>query len=1084
MVINHRRFVSGQRGVKRQQEKTIAKFLLIALKNPDNKFRRYKYLHPSFKFIMLMKKLLVMAGLFFSAQAFSQNAAFLTQPSLAPDGNTIYFCFESDIWKVPAGGGPASRVTAMPGFEQNPRVSPDGKWLAFNNNQYGNNDIYVMSFNGGTIQQLTYNSANDIMNSWSWDNQQIYFSSNRYNRSAGYKVGINGGTPQRVFNEYFFSYDHLLVEHPVTHEIFFNNTWESDNQQYRKRYTGPFNPDIQSYNTSTGEYKQYTQYEGKDFYASIDKQGNLYFLSDEGTGEYNLFSLKNGTKTALTKFNTSLKSPQVNAQGGKVVFEKDYQLWLYDVAAGKAAAVAIEMPVNKVLGRMQDFDVKGRISNFDISPDGKKLAFISRGEIFVSDIEGKYVMQVKKGNEERVTEIMWLSDNKTLLYTQTVKGYLNLFTVSADGRRQSPKNIISAKEDCRSITYNKKRTQAVYFKGKKELCLLDLKTFENKTLVKDEFWGLYAVNPYFSPDDKWIVYCAYRNFEHDIFVYQLKTGQQTNLTQTGVTETEPFWSPDGKYIYFSHNRTKPNYPTGLDGGHIFRMPLEKWDEPYKLDKYQALFDTTKKKDSVVVAISATANFMQRIEQVSPSFGSQNGAYVLKKADKTTVLYNSDHAEGKAALWKTVMEPFMPEKTEKVCDGSTGNIIETTDGKLYALNAGNIVKLDIDNKKSDPLNISYTFRRNLQGEFAQIFDEAWAQVEINFYDENFHGINWQAMYDRYSKFVPLVNNRTDLTILLNDLLGELNSSHTGFNSFGDDIKPPFTSTTMETGIVWDDSDPLKVKRIIRRSPADKKEMDILAGDELVAVNNVAVNKNTDRSFYFTQPSADKEMVLRFKRGDKETEVKIHPQAGAGSLLYDEWIDGRQQYVNDQSKNRIAYHHMKNMGSSELEAFLVDMTQDFYQKDALILDLRYNTGGNVHDEVLRFLSQRSYLQWKYREGKLTPQSNFSPSDKPIVLLINEQSLSDAEMTATGFKALKLGKIIGNETYHWIIFTSGAGLVDGSFVRLPSWGCYTMDGKDIEKVGVQPDIKVLNTWKDKMTDKDPQLDAAISEIMKQLK
>ena len=177
-------------------------------------------------------------------------------------------------------------------------------------------------------------------------------------------------------------------------------------------------------------------------------------------------------------------------------------------------------------------------------------------------------------------------------------------------------------------------------------------------------------------------------------------------------------------------------------------------------------------------------------------------------------------------------------------------------------------------------------------------------------------------------------------------------------------------------------------------------------------------------------------------------------------------------------------MKNMGQVEYEHFVIEMTKQLANRDGLILDLRYNTGGNVHDQVLNFLSQRSYLQWKYRQGKLTRQPNFSPSDKPIVLLINEQSLSDAEMTSQGFKALKLGKIIGNETYHWIIFTSGAGLVDGSFVRLPSWGCYTLEGKDLEFNGVSPDIRVVNTFEDKISGKDPQLDKAIEEIMAQLK
>jgi C-terminal processing protease CtpA/Prc len=214
------------------------------------------------------------------------------------------------------------------------------------------------------------------------------------------------------------------------------------------------------------------------------------------------------------------------------------------------------------------------------------------------------------------------------------------------------------------------------------------------------------------------------------------------------------------------------------------------------------------------------------------------------------------------------------------------------------------------------------------------------------------------------------------------------------------------------------------------------------------------------------------------------VELHPQSFLGDDLYDAWIDDNRRRVTEKSKGRIAYTCMKNMGTQELEHFIVDMTQELNGKDGLILDLRYNTGGNVHDEVLKFLSQRSYLQWKYRGGQLTTQGNFTPADKPIVLLINEQSLSDAEMTSAGFKALKLGKIIGNETYHWIIFTSGAGLVDGSFVRLPSWGCYTLDGKDIEATGVTPDIKVINTFEDKINGRDPQVDTAVEEVLSEIK
>lgn len=320
-------------------------------------------------------------------------------------------------------------------------------------------------------------------------------------------------------------------------------------------------------------------------------------------------------------------------------------------------------------------------------------------------------------------------------------------------------------------------------------------------------------------------------------------------------------------------------------------------------------------------------------------------------------------------------------------------------------------------------------------------------------------------------------------MLNDMLGELNSSHQGFNSFGDDENIPLSNRTMETGIVFEENDPYKVKYVLKRSAADKKGMDIRPGDVLTHVNGDNVNTSLDRSYYFSKPSLDQELKLRFTRNGQSYDVKIHPQASVFNNFYDEWIDNNQQRVDEKGKKKIAYGHMKDMGQGELEQFIIDMTQELNTKDALILDLRYNRGGNVHDEVLRFLAQRSYLQWKYREGKLTPQSNFSPSDKPIILLTNEQSLSDAEMTAQGFKALGLGSIIGNGTYRWIIFTSGVTLVDGSSVRMPAWGCYSLDGKDLELSGVEPDILVINSFDDKLTGKDPQLDRAIDELMKKI-
>jgi len=1050
----------------------------------------------------MTKFLCGLLSLGFATAAFSQSseAYFLSQPSLTPDGQTVVFSFEGDIWKANLTDKQAYRLTAMQGYETGAKVSPDGKWIAFTGRQYGNPDIYVMPISGGDIRQVTYHSAADEMSSWGWDSKTIYFTSGRMGQISGFKVPYTGGTPQRVFGNYFFQYDHNLVEHPTTGEIYFNDTWESASQSHRKRYKGAFNPDVQSYNPKTKKFTKYTDWEGKDFALTVDKNGVGYFISDEVNGEYNLYSIAKGKKTALTSFPTSIKAPSVSANGAKVVFEKDYQLWLYDVASKKAEKLNLALFRNNVLSKEKDFDVKNNITYFDVSPDGKKMAFTSRGEIFVSDFDGKFIQQIAKGSAERALEIKWLNDNRTLLYNQTKDGFQNWYTIAANGSTP-PKQITADKKHNRNIVFNKKRSMAVYLSGRDEVKLLDLKTMQPKVLAKDEIWGFQNSDPGFSPKDDYVLFTARRNFEQDIFIHDLKKNKTVNLTNTSITESDPVWSADGKYIYFTSSRLKPSYPMGMQSPKIYRVALEKLDDPFRIDKFNELFkedkkDTASAKKDTAAKLAPQVdnstlemdldNVMERIELISPPFGDQYLQTLYTKGDKTTALYWSNHGEGRFAMWKTVLEPFETIKTEKIAgtdNANLGNIVEVND-KLFVLLNGTVHKLNLDANRVDPIATSYAFRRALQEEFAQIFEEMWADVNENFYDEKFHGIDWMKMKEKYGRYVPYLNTRADLRTMMNDMLGELNSSHQGFNTFGSEEAIALQNTTMETGIMFEDESPYKVKYVVKRSAADRKGVDVRAGDVLVKINDRAVDPAIDRAYYFTRPSLDKEIKLTFARAGQTYDVKLHPQSSLLNNLYDEWIDNNQKRVDEKTNKRIAYACMKNMGTGELESFLVDMTKELVNRDGLILDLRYNTGGNVHDEVLKFLSQRSYLQWKYREGQMTPQSNFAPSDKPIVLLTNEQSLSDAEMTAQGFKALKLGKIVGNETYRWIIFTSGMGLVDGSSVRMPSWGCYSLEGQDLEKSGVKPDILVINSFEDKINGRDPQLDRAIEEVTKEWK
>ncbi len=1026
-----------------------------------------------------------------------QKLAYFTSfPCISPDGNQVVFTYEGDLWKVSIDGGLATRLTAMLGEETRAKFSPDGNWIAFTGSQYGNQDIFVLPADGGEVRQLTFHEAFDHVDNWSWDSKEIYFTSSRENRNSAYTIPATGGTPKRLFHNFFHTVHNIAV-HPDG-DIFFSETSESKSQAYRKGYKGSYNPEIQSYNPKTKAFLKYTKYEGKDMWPTIDRQGKVYFVSDEKNGQYNLSTLNRNKAVHLTEFKTSIKHPVVSADGRFVVFEKDFQVFKYDVQSKKTIKIPIIAFINATSEKEKDFSVQNNISYFDVSADGKKLAFVSRGELFVSDIKGKFIQKLKTNPLARVTEVKWKSDNKSLVFAQTnAQGYTNLFSIRADTMHQE-KQLTNEAQNNRELSINKAKTKMVYLSGRNDLKIIDLEGDSVATLVKEELWGFQNSTPSFSPNDEYILFTARRNFEEDIFIYHLENKKLINLTKTGITESSPFWSPDGKYIYFTSNRLKPAYPFGLSEARVYRIPLEKFSNEFRSNKYDSLFiEKAKipktKTDSLNTKPKAEGytidfnNILNRVELVSPNFGTQGKSFVMQKDEKSIAIYPSNHSENEFNLWMTTYEPFERTKTEKIEGArSFGAFIVQAADKYFTLIGGNIHTLNPDAKKVEKINIDYTFRRHLKAEFDQMFTETWANVQENFYNETFHGLNWNQVGEHYKQFLPFVNTRSELRVLITEMLGDLNSSHTGFTSFGEEENTFYKTNTLGTGIVWNHDDPFKVKRVITYSPSDKKGLDLKGGDVLKAVNGEPVQTHQNRESYFTKPSLDQELELTFRRGDSTFMINIQPVSfnTINTLRYDEWIDQNQIIVDQKSNKRIAYAHMKDMGTGELNKFLIDMTTEIYDRDALILDIRYNNGGNVHDNVLQFLSQKPYLKWKYREGALTVQPNFTPAGKPIILLTNEQSLSDAEMTTEGFKRLGLGKVIGTETYRWIIFTTGKSLVDGSFYRLPSWGCYTLDGKNLEQVGVSPDIYVGMDFMDRLNQVDPQLDRAISEILGMLK
>ena len=1024
--------------------------------------------------------LLTLSALSLAASA--ENIRFASRPSLSPDGQKIYFRYDGDIYSVPVTGGQATAVITMAGVQDSPLVSPDGNWLAFSSDIQGNQDVYVVPVGGGQAVQLTFHEAADVPVSWSPKSDWIYFESTRSGaRRTTYRVAVGGGTPQLMFEGYFNTIVNM-VENPKTGEFLFNESMESISFPTRKRYVGDHNPNIKCWNPKTRTYSELTDYIGKDQWPMVDKNGEIYYVSDELNKESNIVKYVKGAKPQqLTSFDKSVQYPSVAFGGSAIVFLKEYEITVLDPATGKVTVPEIQVASGSVEVRRSFADQ--RPSAADVSPDGKKFALVIRGGLYLTDPKVKFIQRLSTPSDERVGEAVWGNDSKTIYYTRTEKGWTNIYKIAADGSAGETPVFVS-ENNTKNLRMNHKGDKLAFTDGSRSVMILDTATGTASKVAEAEFWSFQNYHMSFSFDDNYLAFDAMHMFDSDIFLYNFKEGSLKNLTNSASGEDSPVFSPDGKYMYLLANLTTPSFPSGARST-LYKLPLRKYDTPFKSETVDNLFKDKKdqpKKDTTVVI--DFKNIHERLTTVERE-GGQGSPYVYSSKGKDYLLYRSSAPGGAPGIF--CLEISDPEaKPKQIKDLPGGSFFSCKDA-LYCLGQGNIYKIEVGPCTASKTEVKKEVEVVLDDEFRQMFYETWAVLEQNYYDVNFHGADWLAVRDYYASLLPYVRTRANLRTLLADLLGELNSSHLGFSSSGAEERLETRTRTYGTGLLFENNSPYTVAGILADSPADKWGLDIEKGDELVAVDGEKVVKGVNREKYFSGAVAKDEMRLRFRRSGKEFDVKIHPTTSAAlkTLAYKEWEDERAEMVSKGTGGKVGYIHMRAMGGGDLTSFLTKMNTEVFDKEGLILDLRYNNGGNVHKEVIDFLRGQAHFEWAYRDFPKSSHPNVAPAGMPIVVLVNEHSLSDAEVTSNGIKTLGIAKLVGTETYRWIIFTSSVRLLDGSTCRMPAWGCYSViDGQDLENTGVKPDIYVKNTFKDRLEGKDPQLDAAIAEILREMK
>ncbi|MCX6559787.1 MAG: LpqB family beta-propeller domain-containing protein [Candidatus Aminicenantes bacterium] len=1047
------------------------------------------------KRVPLMLGLVAFAAALLAAPVSAQDKSLVgaRQPSLSPDGRQVAFSYMGDIWVVGIAGGRAAQLTNNAAYEREPVWSPDGRSIAFTSNRNGTNDVFLVPAAGGVPLQLTWHSGDDLATDFTPDGRFVIFRSNRSSSGSLYKVPVQGGTELPVLETYWNYATHGRIS-PDGKTLLFS--WGSENGYWwRRGYRGSNTAKLWTADIQTGSVRKIVDDPTNAFWPDWRPDGaGVYFVSDR-SGVYNIWTAKADGSAArpVTKFDQGdVRWMSVAAQAPWAVYERDFGIWATNLADGASRRLPIEAPAETKDNRTI-FVENAPVTEFRVSPDGKKIAAVVRGEVFVVSAEGGYARNVTN-SPWREQAVDWDKDGRTVFYISDAGANPDIYAVSALGG-ESPRRLTSSPEDETSLQVSPDGQWIAYYRGARELRLMRPDGKDDRLLAEMDFGGRFAEDFVWSPDGKYLAVVAARNGQTDVLAIEAATGKSVLMTNSAYDEGSPVWTPDGKTLLFSSNRTGHSFPEFTGQWDLYRLFLQPRPAEFDEDDFDKLFakeeppakPEAKPADKAAVPVVLKLEDLDRqTEVVAVTLGSEQ-EFVYWPKDESVLFVSS--MDGRNRLWKTSLkkkERGRYEPHPANLEGLRGLQLDRKGEALYYLTAGRIGRLDLAAGRSRAVTFETKIQVDKTADYEQMLGEVFYVLDRYYYDPAHHKADWKALYERFRPVLQQVREDQDFADYANLMIGELNSSHMGFSM-------PRTARVDEptghVGAVWAFEDGKAIlSRLIKDGPLYDRRDSAAVGDELVSVDGKAVDPKANFWTYFNG-KVDKRVKLVFKsaKTQKTVEVAVKPiAAGAeNGLLLEEWIAGRKEAVKAQTGDAAAYIYMRAMGTGDLTRFLLELERDAVPRRGLILDLRYNNGGNVHDKVLEALMKPVYAKWRKRGLAETPQSTFGFADKPVVVITNEMTLSDGEMTTSGFKSLKRGPVVGATTYGWLIFTTSDGLMNGGSFRLPFWGCFSLDGKDLETSGgVVPDIAVPSDLGHSLKGQDPQLDRAVVELKKLMK
>lgn len=1029
------------------------------------------------------------------AQPTGSTVSIYADPGISPDGTELAFVSGGDIWTVAAGGGEARLLVSHPAYDARPIYSPDGKSLAFVSTRTGNGDIYVLSLGTGKLLRITFDDGYEELSGWSADGKYLYFHSSA-NDIAGMNdiwiVPVDGGSPLPLSADRYATEYHG-AESPDGKTLAFVGRGMAAGQWWRKGSSHLDQTELWllelKQKLSPSAYKPLGQGKARKVWPMWAADGKgLYYVSDQN-GHQNLwYSDLQGQEQALTDFKTGrVLWPSIANKAGKIAFERDFKIWLYDTNTKQAAPVNITL---KGVGNREMVNLEqlnSGFSNLRVSPDGKKVAFIAHGELFASS-------STTGGEAIRVTNTLaieanpvWTKDSKKLIFTSYGPEGGKLWQYDFSTRKLS--EIAVEKGDLSSLVLSPNGLYLAYLRNTKQVIVLDLESKREQVLYEGylgrmSFSGNESIA--WSPDNQWLAFANYdENAIRNIWVVPRQGGESKPVSFLANTfGNGPEWSADGKYIYFGTSQRTEN-------ARIARIELKAGTKAFKEDAFYELFDAAKsdktkgtaadKKDSSNVEI-AFEHIRDRLTLLP--FDVSIGSYVISHDGKKMAFTTNQLGQQSLFLYPLdeAQDNPRPQLLQSARGGKNALQFTADDKQLYYLQGGSIQYLNLTGDHTPKtLATNVQMEVDFEQEKQLLVYQTWDVLNKGFYDPHFHGVDWNGVLKNYQEVVQGVQTPEELRRMLNLMVGELNASHMGVSASGGQ-----RSSTARLGLDFDvkeylDKGHFQVSAIVAGGPADIAG-NIGVGDILLAIDGQQLDSRTNIG-QLLENKLGKKVVLTLQTGKEVALLPVNLMAEK-QLRYRQWVASQRDYVAQKSDGRLGYVHMLNMSAEALEQLYIDLDAQNLTKEGVIIDIRNNNGGFVNAYALDVFARRPYLTMTGRDMPAAParlQLGQRALQKPTVLLINQHSLSDAEDFTEGYKAMKLGTVVGEPTAGWIIFTSAAQLLDGSSIRLPFSRITDHEGKDMELNPRQPDVYSHRPMGESYGGQSVQLDKAIDELLK---